>query len=455
MRCRWLLISILTICLVLSGCSGLFSFGDESGNVQKQTRIDPVDQLTGEWWKKPPEYYELKNVPQLTQTEKDLLRKEGPFSGKRYNFEQVKKKLNEIPQNATTKEIEEAILHLIHENYYQDIKQFLELDPNVDVSVQRPDEQIHVPAATKAHFSILLDASGSMNAKNREGTRMDEAKKAIQDFVKKLPGNSTVSLRVYGHIGTGSNKDKAKSCNATETIFKGAPDIQKLNQALSRIKPSGWTPIGKALAETKNDIPKDATTAIVYVVSDGIETCNGNPVAEAKKLSSQGIKPIINIIGFQVDNKAQQLLKKVAEAGNGTFTYAGSKQELDQYLAGEYDRLQKAWDQWQREGKKLTEQQEKQLKEKIEQLGASIKEKSNVEFKRAKEMINYLKETRGMEQADGVWFTLKNRSNTIWYYGHNKKNEYWWKAHNSGNKMWWKFHNEGNKKWWEYYHKKK
>lgn len=445
-------ICFLILSLILSSCSGLVPSSNEPAKVQKQQRVDP---LTGEWWKKDPEYYEIKNPPQpLNEIEKKLLRKEGPFSGDQYNFELVKKKLDEIPQNATTKEIEEAILHLIHENYYQDIKSFVELNPNVSVNVKRPDEKIDVPAATKTHFSILLDASGSMNAKNQTGTRMEEAKTAIQDFIKKLPGNSSVSLRVYGHIGTGSNKDKAKSCSATETIYKGAPDVQKVNQALSRISPSGWTPIGKALAETKNDIPQDANSAIVYVVSDGIETCNGDPVNEAKKLSQLGIKPIINIIGFQVDNKAQQLLKQVAAAGNGEFTYAGSKQELDKYLAGEYTRLQKAWDQWQRKGKKLAEQQEKTLKNKIEQLGASIKEKSKLEFDRANELINYLKENRGMEQAGGVWYTLKSRSNTIWYYGHNKKNEKWWKAHNSGNKTWWDFHNEGNKKWWEYHDKK-
>ena len=326
MHHRWLVALFLMMSLLLSSCSGWFSQGNEDPTSRNaQTEEDP---LTGEWWKNSPEYYQLKNQS-LLDIEKELLRKEGPYSGSRYDFERVKKKLDEIPQDATSKEIEMAILHLIHENYYQDVKQLVELNPKVSVNVERPDETINAPQVTKSHFSILLDSSGSMNAKNQDGTRMEEAKKVIQDFVKKLPPTSSVSLRVYGHVGTGSNKDKAKSCQSTETIYRGAPDEQKLNQALSRIKPSGWTPIAKALAETKNDIPNDAHTAVVYVVSDGIETCDGNPVEEAKKLSQQGIRPIINIIGFQVDNKAQQLLKQVAAAGNGEFTYAGSKQDLE------------------------------------------------------------------------------------------------------------------------------
>ncbi|QGS68314.1 hypothetical protein CV093_06075 [Oceanobacillus sp. 143] len=41
-----------------------------------------------------------------------------------------------------------------------------------------------------------------------ERTRMDLAKEAIQQFVENLPEEATISLDVYGHIGTGSNADK-------------------------------------------------------------------------------------------------------------------------------------------------------------------------------------------------------------------------------------------------------
>lgn len=453
MHFRWLIICFLSISLILSSCSGWNIDKNGLGKVQEQQE---VDQLTGEWWKRQPEYYELKDLPQpLNETEKQLMRKEGPYSGNKYNMELVKKKLDELPQDASGKEIEEAILHLIHEGYYKDVETFIRLNPNVEVNVERPDETIDVPAATKAHFSILLDASGSMNAQSKSGTRMEEAKSAIEDFIKKLPANSSVSLRVYGHIGTGSNADKQKSCQSTETIYHGEPNAQKINQALSNINPSGWTPIGKALAETKKDIPNDAHTAVVYVVSDGIETCGGDPVTVAKKLSQEGIKPIINIIGFQVDNQAQQLLKRVAEAGNGEFTYAGSKQELDKYLSGEYTRLQEAWNEWQRVGKELAKQKERELKEKADQTGKSIKNKSDLEFKRAEEIIKYLKESRGMKQTDQVWLSLKRRSDRIWLYGNRTQNKKWLQVHRSGNRVWWKFHREANTKWWDYYHKKK
>src|SRR5699024_2463307 len=49
------------------------------------------------------------------------------------------------------------------------------------------------------------------------------------------------------------------------------------------------------------DYPADEYTNLVYVVSDGIETCDGNPVEVAESLSDSEIHPIVNVIGFGVD----------------------------------------------------------------------------------------------------------------------------------------------------------
>ena len=78
---------------------------------------------------------------------------------------------------------------------------------------------------------------------------------------------------------------------------------------------------------------------IIYVVSDGIETCGGDPVKAAKELHQSEIQAIVNIIGFDVDNAGQRALKKVAEAGGGKYTTVNTGEDLRKHLEEEYERL--------------------------------------------------------------------------------------------------------------------
>ncbi len=229
-----------------------------------------------------------------------------------------------------------------------------------------------------------------------------------------------------------------------------------MKSALEQVKPAGWTPIGKAIAETKKDIPEDAGSAIVYVVSDGIETCGGDPVKEAKQLAAEGIKPIINIIGFQVDNEAQQLLKEVAEAGNGEFTLANSKQDVEKYWQEEYQRLMDAWGKWQREGLKEVGAKQKELMKKADDLGQTIMKKSDIEFKHAEDLQSVLSREGIQEEYDitnKVWNLLYERQKKNWGYGYETGTKTWREAYEDGNKVWREIYYEGNNKWQEYYHK--
>lgn len=64
------------------------------------------------------------------------------------------------------------------------------------------------------------------------------------------------------------------------------------------------------------------------MVSDGIETCDGDPVEAAKKVKEDNTDVQVNIIGFDVDSKADDQLKNVARAGGGEYTSVKTKQEL-------------------------------------------------------------------------------------------------------------------------------
>lgn len=187
---------------------------------------------------------------------------------------------------------------------------------------------------------LLIDASGSMKAKIGGKTQMALAKEAIGKFAEGLPDDGNVSLVVYGHVGTGSDADKKKSCSAIETMYKlDNYNAKKFSKALDSFSASGWTPLAGAINKAKEILKpyqgkKYKNT--VYIVSDGVETCGGDPVKAAKKLAESDIQAKVNIIGFDVDNKGQRQLKNVAEAGNGEYATVRSKEELSQQITEEW-----------------------------------------------------------------------------------------------------------------------
>lgn len=112
-----------------------------------------------------------------------------------------------------------------------------------------------------------------------------------------------------------------------------------------KFKPSGWTPLAKSMQAAKRDLQGKKgknNTNIIYVVSDGIETCGGNPTKIAKKLGDSNLKPIVNVIGLDVDSEGQQQLKKVAQAADGHFAYIDNQKKLEQA----FNRMQEIADKW-------------------------------------------------------------------------------------------------------------
>ncbi|MEN0663936.1 vWA domain-containing protein [Caldifermentibacillus hisashii] len=205
---------------------------------------------------------------------------------------------------------------------------------------------------------FIIDASGSMAQKINGKEKMASAKDSILNFVNKLPKDAKVGIRVYGHKGTGSDSDKALSCSSSELVYP----ISNFNEgefqtALNKFSPSGWTPIGLALREAKNDLASfdgANNTNIVYLVSDGIDTCDDQPIEAAKELYLSNISPIINVIGFDVDSKGQNQLREIAAATEGIYGTVTNEGELQKELDN-LSNLAEQWKEWLEQGKQKIE----------------------------------------------------------------------------------------------------
>ncbi|MGX6443488.1 vWA domain-containing protein [Neobacillus sp. K501] len=193
---------------------------------------------------------------------------------------------------------------------------------------------------------ILLDASSSMLLQADGRVKMDIAKDAVKSFAQTIGQASEVSLLVYGHKGSESDADKIESCSAIEELYPmGKYSKQDFHQAVDSFESKGWTPLAGAIQKASDMSGQYPEGTTVYIVSDGAETCDGDPVQASKALAEKHSSNSVNIIGFDVDGKTENQLKAVAEAGNGEYFKADSPEELKNTIQYEWlpSTLDLAW----------------------------------------------------------------------------------------------------------------
>lgn len=190
---------------------------------------------------------------------------------------------------------------------------------------------------------ILLDASSSMLLRIDDRMKMDVAKEATSRFADVIGQESDVSLVVYGHKGSESDSDKVLSCEGIEEIYPmNTYDSEAFETSLTTFESKGWTPLAGAIKKAADMSDSFEGAITVYIVSDGVETCDGDPVKEAERFVKKDEKRTVNIIGFNVDQDAEEELKNVSAAGNGDYYTANNADDLQETI--EYEWLPSAID---------------------------------------------------------------------------------------------------------------
>ena len=93
------------------------------------------------------------------------------------------------------------------------------------------------------------------------------------------------------------------------------------------------TPIADSIAAVKGDLSAAEGRKLVVLLTDGEETCDGDPAAAIEALQAAGIDVRINIVGFAIDDetlKAQ--FTEWAELGGGDYLDAADAEGLDAAL---------------------------------------------------------------------------------------------------------------------------
>ena len=164
------------------------------------------------------------------------------------------------------------------------------------------------------NVELILDASGSM-AEEIPGTenqsRMDAAQAAMREVIASIPEREglNVGFRVYGHEGSNSEADRAASCRSTELLVPmSGLDKDALLAQVEQIEPTGWTPLSLALESAAADFSPggESVTNAVIMVTDGEETCGGDPCQIAGALHAADIGVTTHVVGFALTREQRQ-----------------------------------------------------------------------------------------------------------------------------------------------------
>ena len=178
---------------------------------------------------------------------------------------------------------------------------------------------------------IVVDASRSMWGRKYGEPKMVVAKEILQDVSYWFPEDLDLALRAYGSTSPSDSNDCADS---TLLVPFGEDNREPIRAAIAGLRPLGQTPIAYALNQAARDFGTLQDDRALVLVTDGIESCGGDPVQAARELREQGI--IVHLIGFGLGNAADEdaaSLQAVANASGGRYVTAGSAEELKEALA--------------------------------------------------------------------------------------------------------------------------
>ena len=169
---------------------------------------------------------------------------------------------------------------------------------------------------------IVYDASGSMWGQVDGVNKIVIAREVMADLVKSWPQETRLGLVAYGHRSAGD-------CNDIETLIKpGVLDRDDFIRTVNAIEPKGKTPISASLQHAAELLSWRDSSSTVILISDGLETCHGDPCAVAQALADKGVDFTAHVVGFDLDEQGNQALSCIAANTGGMFVPASNAAEL-------------------------------------------------------------------------------------------------------------------------------
>lgn len=144
---------------------------------------------------------------------------------------------------------------------------------------------------------IVFDGSGSMAEVGFnlfDQPRIFEAREAVREALPQVAPGRRIGLIVYGP-GTGD------ACTGIDLRF--APRANAADAVIGDVDallPEGETALTDAVALAARTLDHTARPGTVVLITDGKETCGGQPCALATELARDSLALTVHVIGFKV-----------------------------------------------------------------------------------------------------------------------------------------------------------
>lgn len=185
------------------------------------------------------------------------------------------------------------------------------------------------PPPAETPLVVIFDGSGSMWGQIGGENKIVIARRVLSELITGRPAGSPFGLVAYGHRREGD-------CEDIETLVPLSPlDRAAVVAKVEAINPKGKTPITAAVEHTFENLVDGLDTdqpATVLLLSDGLETCGGDPCRAVRLAKASGRQLILHVIGFDVEGEDLSQLQCMAQAGGGLFLTADDADSLTQAL---------------------------------------------------------------------------------------------------------------------------
>ncbi len=144
---------------------------------------------------------------------------------------------------------------------------------------------------------LVLDASGSMAGTDMTVQRphIEKVRAALQDVLPDITPRRHLGLMVYG-----PGPDRNTCHNIDVRLRPGPNSTETIMGEVNAVVPAGQTPLTNAVQHAAEELDFRQRPAVVVLLTDGEETCGGNPCRLARQLRAAADDLTIHVIQFKV-----------------------------------------------------------------------------------------------------------------------------------------------------------
>lgn len=179
-------------------------------------------------------------------------------------------------------------------------------------------------AQEQPNLVIVMDASGSMWGQVGGRTKIELARESLSQVLSEATSDMQIGMVAYGHRVRGQ-------CSDIEQLVPIGPadsTVPAILDAAGRITPRGMTPLTDAVMDAAQRLRFSEQAATVVLLTDGVETCEGDPCALGRMLEEQGIDFTAHVVGFDMTDAEQRTVSCLAEETGGLFLAANDADDL-------------------------------------------------------------------------------------------------------------------------------